>query len=615
MNRTQMVEQVAGHLHADQLFDAAKVVLEWSDQKAKLKTRENAVEPLLALVHGLLDSDDYIEAAKILWTPTIFTGEPRCTRLVWQGIRNHTLLFLQGSSSVSKTYGAGVNFFLDWLRDPEFTTVKVLGPSEQHLQDNLFSHLVTLHRSSSLPLPGIIGDLFIGLDLRNRRGAISGTVVPLGRKGAGRLQGVKRFPRPKPHEVFGPLSRMRVLIDEIEKVPVGIWSDLDNVVSNVDGLTGLKIVCAFNPEMVGGPVYQRAEPPRGWASFDPETDEEWDSPRGWHVVRLDAERTENVVQNKVVYPGLQTREGLDKLAKSTGGTNSPGYQIFGRGTYPVQGTPFSVIPGDLLVDFRAKVYWYEKPRLFASVDSALEGDDPAVMATGNFGLATGVEFLATKEFPSGRVLMFQDDKKKSRLTPILCVETLFDLARGDTVKMAGQIKQIGLSLGLDPGHLLLDRTGNGAGVHDLLRAIWAAEIMGVNYSESPTHRKILAEDTQYCDELFERVYSELWFAMRRWRETGAMMLAPAVPTDKLFDQLTTRNYVSGKRNKVEPKRDYKARSQGKSPNEADAVSLLLHVVRLTTHHRPGLMLGDPIPGDSEGFGNRVGLTDRMVYLD
>lgn len=617
MERAQLIEQVSKHLHAQELFEAARLVLEWSKQRAKPKTEAEALEPVNALVWGVLREGDYESAAQLLWSPTIFTCRPRCTQMVWRGVQEHAMVLLQGSSSTSKTYSAGVRFFLDWLRDPEFTTVKVLGPSEAHLQENLFSHLVSLHRNASVPLPGIVGDLFIGLDPRNRRGAIVGTVVPLGRKGAGRLQGVKRFPRSRPHEVFGPLSRVRVLIDEIEKVPLGIWSDLDNIVSNVEGTEGLKVVGSYNPEVVGGPVYQRAEPKKGWAAFDPEVDETWDTARGWHVVRLDAAKTENVVEGRVIFPGLQTREGLEKLAQSSGGTDSPGYQTFGRGAYPVQGTSFSVIPGELLTDVRAKVFWLERPKQYMAVDSALEGDDPAASAIGNFGKATGVEFPPTIVHPGGRQVMFKDAAGKALVTNLLLVETVMQLERGNTVAMAEQIKRIGKSISIDPSCVVIDRTGNGAGVHDLVKSIWSEEIMGVNYSESPTHTKILEEDTEWCDERYDRIPSELWFAMRRWREAGALLIGLGVETASLFEQLTGRNYVSGKKNKVESKPDYKARHQGKSPNEADAVSLLLHRVRTATGFMPGLAAKQPaLPGgESREFVAIVSITDRMQYLD
>ena len=67
-----------------------------------------------------------------------------------------------GAASMSKSYAGGAWHLLDWVRDPEYTTVQVVGPSENHLEANLFSHLIRMHRESKIPLPGQIGELLSG---------------------------------------------------------------------------------------------------------------------------------------------------------------------------------------------------------------------------------------------------------------------------------------------------------------------------------------------------------------------------------------------------------------------------------------------------------------------
>lgn len=614
-----LVTSIAGNLHAGQVIDAARIVLKIQGSSKDPRNNKSAFEPLVAFLHFCLDQDYYEEAARLLWTPTMFTPEPRCSQISWEEIRSNAAVLLQGASSMSKTYGAGVYFFLDWLRDPEFTTVKVLGPSEDHLQNNLFSHLVNLHRSSSIPLPGHVGDLFIGLDLRNRRSAITGVIVPLGRRAAGRLQGTKRFPRPTPHPRFGPLSRARILLDEFEQIPVGIHADLDNVVSNVEGTEGLKIVGAYNPQKVGEKVYQIAEPPKGWGAFDIDKDEVWTSRRGWRVVRLDGEKSENAVAGKVVFPGLQTKEGLERLATMSGGTTSAGYYTFGRGAYPPQGTSLSVIPSSHLTTSRARFIWMGVPTAIGAVDSALEGDDSAYFAHGQYGYATGIDYPPSIEFPAGHKVMFKDDRDIVVPRFALQVSQLFPLPRGNTVAAANDIKRIAHTIGILPGNLLLDRTGNGAGVHDVLKEIWAGEVRGLNYSESATHMKILAEDSTYADDNYDRVYSELWFATRRWLEFGVIKLLPDVPTEGLFHQFTTRLYLlAGGKSRVEPKRDWKQRNEGKSPNEADAVTLLVHCCRLVSGETPGMgVKRQVLPREVEmsTLETRVDPTNRLDGLD
>jgi hypothetical protein len=613
-----LVTQVAGHLHAGQKTDAAKLILALDGKKKTPRNDSDALEPIWTFVHFLLSQDNYEQVGELLWTPTMFTSKPECTQRVWKAIRENAAVLLQGASSMSKTYGGGVYFFLDWLRDPDYTTVKVLGPSEDHLQNNLFSHLVTLHQSASIPMPGIVGDLFIGVDRRSRRGAITGVVVPLGRRSAGRLQGTKRFPRAEKHSQFGALSRVRVLLDEFEKIPPGIHADIDNVLSNAEGVDGLKLVGAYNPQDVTGEVYRKGEPAKGWAAFDLENDHEWMSKRGWKVVRLDGERSENFVQGKVIFPGLQTKEGLEKMALNSGGTLSPGYYTFGRAAYPPQGAVHSVIPGNVMMTAKAKFLWMSPPRMLGAVDSALEGGDPAMFAVGEWGVATGIEYPPTVEFPKGQTIMFKDAGGKSKPRHALLLTQLISLPKGDTIRTALEIKKTAQLMGLDPGWLLLDRTGNGSGVHDLLKEIWASEVRAVNYSESATHTKILSEDSEFCDDAYKRIYNEIWFATRKWLEFGVVKIGFSVEVEKLAHQLTTRLYKASE-NKVEPKGDWKHRNEGKSPNEADALTLLIHCARMASGVTPGMVSAADVPVlSSSGYDRglpRVGITDRLDDLD
>lgn len=621
---TKLITEVAGHLHAGQRFDAARVVLRFSDVKKDPKTQGEALEPLTALYTGLLNMDEYSAAASLLWPTNMFNPRPAFSQRIWKALKEDTTILLMGSSSSSKSFSAGVFFLLDWLRDPEYTAIKLIGPSEKHLKDNLFSHVTALHTNASLPLPGKPGDLFIGFR-KNTRAAITGVVVPLGKRGAGRIQGTKRFPRRHPHPQFGALSRLRILLDEIEKIPEGIFSDLDNVVSTVEGNYGLKVVGAFNPEITGGPVYQRAEPPNGWQAFDVDKDFEWTSKRGWRVVRLDSLQCENVVEGRVIYPGLQTKEGLEALAQKSGGTTSAGYYTFGRAAYPPQGTSFSVIPGTFLNEFRAKYIFIDRPRLVASVDSALEGGDPAMVALGSWGLASGIEFPPSLGHPDGRTVMFQDKNGQVHPRWGLQLDRLFTLEAGDTIKVSKQIHQHAKLLRLDPNYTMLDRTGNGSGVHDWLKDSWSDELRGVNYSEGATHTKIMLEDHEFCDESFERVYSELWFAMRSWIEFGVLKINPDIEEDaaqKLIQQLTGRLYrTQGTRRKVESKQDYKHRNLGFSPNEADALSLLIHGVRMASAVAPSMALAispsavPPRDYDLEETSVRIGVTDRFDDLE
>lgn len=624
MNVSGHVDAVAEKLHARERVQAANIFLAATGQR-EVQTERDALYVLNTMLRWCLDKNRKDLAAKLLWTPAQFTPEPRSVKMIWEEVEDNAFVLLQGASSMGKTYTAGVNFFLEWLRDPQYTLVRCVGPSEDHLQANLFTHLVMLHSSASIPLPGKVQDLFIGLDPKNKKGGILGTVIPQGRKAAGRVQGSKRAPRPRPHKIFGDMSRLFILVDELEKVPAGLYQDLENVVSNLisEDDRGFKIVGCYNPQDTTLKPYQLAEPKQGWASFDPDEDEVWDSKAGYRVVRLDAEKSENVLQRRVVYPGLQTSAGLDKLAQVSGGKDSPGYQTFGRGCYPKQGNSYTLIVETGLNERVATPIWLDSPTITSGIDLALEGGDHIRHAWGKFGNATGVRF------PDGKMMSFVDTNGNKRIRPVMSLVGINPLAKGDTIQSAAAIKEALLAVRADPAWTLLDRTGVGAGIHDVLRTLWSPSIAGLNYSESATETKILIEDTILCRERFGtgRVVSELWFAAQTLLDHGYIWIEPeftGVTKLALWKQLCGRRYAPGKNNRVESKKEYKERGNP-SPDEADSFTLWVHQIRkmagavfsITRSGEASKAAGDA-PAPSLGYsdiGNVLAFVDPTNRID
>ena len=587
MNRDELIIQVGGHLHADQHIDAGRLIASFSGANPRaVDKQEVALEWNNSLLFYCLNNNRYEDAAGLLWGKNLFDPRPRATKMVWEALRTTSLSMFMGAASQSKSYSGGVWLLLDWIRDPEFTNVALVGPSENHLKDNLFTHLVSLHNASTLPLPGIIGDLFIGLDTKNRKGAITGIVIPLGKRPAGRLQGRKRVPRKVAHPTLGLMSRSRFFLDEMEKIPLGVWKDVDNLAGTLTtDIDAVKIMGAFNPEDPTGQVALRCEPTKGWEHFDADADQQWTSKRGWNVVRLDAAKSENVLEKKEIFPGLQTYEGFQRIITNSGGTDTPGYWTMARACFPKGGATFSVLPSTLLTRTRGEFMFSEEPDIVAGGDLALEGGDTAELAVGRFGRAVGVRYPASFDHPKGREVIFKDRNNQTRFRWALQVDQIFPLPKGDTVKMAEEIKSACQKLKIKPGHLMLDRTGNGAGVHDFLKSLWSDEVRGVNYMQSATEKKILEDDTKTAKEEYERIVSELWFALKKWAEFNFIRIKPSAFTDELAKELEGRRYASGKLTKVETKDEYQSRGNS-SPNKADALTLLLHGVRVAFNIAP-----------------------------
>lgn len=575
---------VARFMHSDRPLEAAKYISDFCELGLKLED-DNPAKYLPVLqnyLHYLLNNGGTEEAAQMLWTPNLFNPGPQFTKDVWKLFESTNQGLIMGAGSCSKSFTMGVRLFLEWVRDPDWTSVNLIGPSEDHLETNLFSHLVGLHQQAKLPMPGKIGELFIGVDRRNQLGSIKGVIIPVGKvKKAGRLQGKHRKPRPFPHPIFGALSRLFIFVDEIENVPGGLWSDIDNALSNLDseGVDGFKLFGAYNPTNRGDEVAKRAEPPFGWESFDVDSHYRWKSIRGWEVLRLDGEKSENVIAGKEIYVGLQTRTKLDAMAKNAGGRNSAGYMTMGRGAYPSQGIELTIIPPGMVAKMRGEFIWLDDPTPVGSCDLALEGGAAAVFTLGKFGKATGVKFTPSLEFPQGRTVMFKDRNGQPAPRWGLLAEQQFVLPKGDTIAMKSKIIDTCQRAGIKGDLFACDRTGIGNGIADLIRHEWSSAIHDINYSEGPSDSKIMLEDRKTCKEEFDRVATELWFATRVFAEFGFLMIHPQVEMSKLSQQLTQRKHgKSGSKKKAESKRDYMSRGP-ESPDEADSLTLLVHAFR------------------------------------
>jgi hypothetical protein len=232
--------------------------------------------------------------------------------------------------------------------------------------------------------------------------------------------------------------------------------------------------------------------------------------------------------------------------------------------------------------------WYELPEAVGGVDLALEGDDACKFCKGLFGRASGVKMPPSLQHPNGETIWFLDRNGHKSPRHLALVEKIFPLPKGDTVAMAEEVMRLARSLKIKPEYLALDKTGNGQGVFDLIRRSWPL-VIGVNFFESATESRLFAEDHETCKELYDRMQSELWFAVRRWLEFKYLMCAFSLETSDLLPQLTDRLFRGlGKKSKVESKTEYKSRHGGKSPDDADAFTLFLLACRRGSGFTPGM---------------------------
>ena len=563
------------------MLAAAKYILLYAvehpeeDKDDKTLDYAEAENVVRSFIKHLLNNNQFEAAAVLMWGKQVFNYEPKSVRDVWRCCEQYDKLLIPGSGAMGKSYNVGAKFYLEWWKDPEYTCIKVVSATKEHAKTNIFASMQNFHRLAILRPKGCESHEAaesIKCNSDEKQG-IHLMAIAKGESGAGVLRGFHPVPRQgEPHPEFGILSRVFALLDEAEAIPFGCWEGVNNIASTIDSSSKsgqIKIVAASNPKNRASDFGQRCEPVGGWTMIDKETDLEWTSKEGYHVLRLDAAQSENVIQKKMIYEGFQTYDGY--MAYLQAGRTAES-DTMARGWFPAEGTAMCIIT-PAMFDNSIGIYRFIGPVVpLTGIDLALEGNDNMVAAHGRFGLVDGW----TPQ--SGKIIAFNEPRVGLQL------DGLVMFPKVDTVKQTNAIKDFCKTMRIKPGWCCVDRTGNGSGVHDCLRndIHFGEDVMGVNYGEAATDSRVMADDAKTCQEQYDGIVTELIFALARFLEFGYIKISPSFRNEELSKQCVSRRYKQkGKGlNRVEPKKEYMHRLQAKSPDAMDAVSLMVHLFRM-----------------------------------
>lgn len=562
---------------------------------------------LWSFVIALLNSERYSAAGTVLWGPKLFNSGPRAVKQLLTYARQKQNVIVLGGAALGKSYTLICHLLLDWIRDPEWTEIKIISTTGGHARSQSFSTLQRLYKSAIVPLPGIAMDGFIGLNPKDRHSALSLVAIPQGEDGRGVLQGFHPMPRTNLHPQFGAMSRVRALLDEAEEIPSGVWEGVSNLLASAWGPEAVKVMCATNPRDVTSKLAQLAEPPNGWTMINLDKDKEWMSSERWNVLRLDGYDCENVQTRELVFPGFLTWEGYQKFALELGG-QSPKYLTFGRGMYPLSALANTMIPYSLLEPCIGTYIFEGRVIGCAGIDLAAEGGDRIILFVGKYGKAIGFQPL------HGQPQLW----KKSKY----CIQSdqFYDLQKENTVPLATEIERRCRELKIAPDWTCLDRTGLGVGTHDVLKQQWSPLVRGVMWGAESGSYKILADDHDFAIEIYDGISTELYARCRKFLEFGHICFAPQIQTSMLFKELSSRRYQpsskgpSGKpRIKLEPKKEFKKRMLW-SPDIADAFVQMVHIAALNGPTK-ATMLGSDRAQTPRGRDFNLGPTERVNYID
>lgn len=535
---------------------------------------------------------EYLAAATLLFGRHYIDARPQYSKDVERVYNEKYTFGFVGASSVSKSYSMGIILLVDYWLDPDGTQILVGSLSQQHLEGNLFSAMVDcvekcvidLGLECSLNSRWIRKKTLEKDEQKKMDYVIRGQLFPKdSTKSVGALRGYKPKPRGKPHPVFGTHTRVRVFIDEASNVSGGVFKDFESPLMSVgripDGNGGftnydaVKIGFALNPTDADHTSAKYIEPEDGLDSIDIDSDYEWLSKKGFHILRLDGARSENVKARKIVFFGIQSYEAHMKLMRNGG--ESAEYMCYGRGWYAKRGSFSAVIPLDNIIKQRGQLIFPAGSENIASVDVAFV-QDKCIFTLGRWGMASGVVR------PGGhRETFMRDNVPTTR--PCIQIDQQFEIyVTSDTVKLVKEIMKLCTDFKVKPEWLVIDRTAIGKGAFDLLCNFFGG-VLGINWQEAASEMKVLADDVDTAHDKFVNISSEMWFATAAWLEHGFLWLSEDVPSQPLYSELSTRRKLPGRqgRMKVESKPDWSSRAgAGKSSDSADSLVMIPHLCRM-----------------------------------
>lgn len=304
------------------------------------------------------------------------------------------------------------------------------------------------------------------------------------------------------------------IVDEASGVPEVIFEAIEG---NRAG--GADVVLFSNPTQTSGTFYDAFHSKRHL----------------WCPLTVSSEETPNVVEGRVVIPGLAAREWIEEKREDWG-VESPLYQVRVLGNFPQQGS--NAVIGLTLVEVAQKRWDEEEPgegRLELGVDPARFGEDESVIAP-------------------------RRGKKIFTLRGFLGLDGV-QLA-GEVIKAIRDLRRPG-----DPlPRVKVDAIGIGASCCDQLR--YHRDENGEPELELIEVNSASAATVETC----HRLRDQLWFGITDWLKEGGEL----PPDDKLARDLVapTYSFDTQSRQQVEPKKDTKARL-GRSPDRADAVALAI----------------------------------------
>jgi len=451
--------------------------------------------------------------------------------------------FLLGDFTVThNSFGWARVALLDYIANPTITSTTMATPKFEQLKTHIGGDLMAAKDHSPLrsaleqlcKFTSTSNEFSVKLVGGGNKYVLHGTAADQSDTDASKLRGQHA-------------PRRRLFADECEHMGDVLYNAEANGMLDPD----FRCVMSTNPsDRSGAYCRDHAAPVDGWGSIST-NDKFWRTKLGI-CVHFNALLSPNVKAKKVVVKGMVTEDYVNSVRTSYG-ENSLQWWMYVLGFPPPDGVVNKIWPSATLERARQDEIFDFAPTPVASLDPAFGGDD-CIMLRGNLG-----------KMRDGRQCVTAVEGYTIKLN-------IGDSRMLAEEQIAEQVEAKCKEWGVTPENFIMDCTGQGRGVYEILRAKWGAQCQAINYNDKATERPIRDGGRPACDEV-QYFIAELWFRASYLAKEGLLKGLSNI-TSRATDDLGARMYsiknVGGSDKMLaEPKDDFKSRI-GHSCDAADA---------------------------------------------
>lgn len=519
--------------------------------------------------HDLMRAKEYYfwRVCDILWNrpdiPEPLMQQNPWAKLIIRSCLENKFLAVGGAASSSKSHTMAAYAIVNCLSQPKDTLVLITSTTLREARKRIWGSIITLLAVIE-DMPFRIRDSIGNVAYVNAQGTL------LEKSGLSLIAAEKSRTREAVGKFIGIKNKRVIVIgDELSEISEAVvHAGLTNLSANPE----FRMIGMSNPSSKFDAFGVWSEPEDGWDSVDTNVDDGWRTKWGGKYIRLDGERSPNILAGETIYPYLPR---ADQIAEKRVllGTESRGYMRMVRAVFFDSDEDTGIYSENEITKSGCmhKVKWGSKPIKVAGLDPAFtNGGDRTILYTGYVGTDDAGQYV----FELGKSFQLNDDATNKAVPR--------------SYQIVQQIKKICEKEGVAPDDLAVDATGAGSSFCDVLAGEWSPRFLRVTFGGKPSDKRVSVNSQLTGIELYTNRVSELWFVGKELMRTRQLF---GLDSD-LAQEIVGRNYELVKTGslkvRIESKPEFKQRI-GRSPDLADAAFLALDCAR----QRHGLIAMEP----------------------